>query len=341
MLEEAQRLVDGMSVTSVATANDLALFSQRTVECALRWFAMPSEAHALLKRGKNTVDKDTSHLIVGRIPGTLNLLPFFTSSPCVAACPVVVGQSTVDKQSATAEGASSTATSTASADSNGLVQSHLITPLANGIVSSDPASETPAHPQSLASPSRSEDMGVAGVGSARLPKEVRVKLFPEVPKSLMRQAGSAIRDYEMIKDGDRVLLGLSGGKDSLTLLHILLSLQKRAPIRFELAAVTMNPQFPGFDPSPLVGYMKSLGIPYFFESQPLLDLATSTNPVSICAWCSRMKSMMEISIIKKSNEEFFFPFSTFFSFHIYIYIIGSICSIADCKPEYILIAFAT
>ena len=116
-------------------------------------------------------------------------------------------------------------------------------------------------------------------------------MFPTVPKSLMRVAGMAIRDYSMIRDGDRVLLGLSGGKDSLTLLHILHSLQRRAPIRFELAAVTMDPQFPGFDPSPLIGYMQRLGIPYFFESQPLLKLAAATNPVSICAWCSRMKRM--------------------------------------------------
>ena len=86
-----------------------------------------------------------------------------------------------------------------------------------------------------------------------------------------------------------MLLGLSGGKDSLTLLHILHTLQKRAPIRFELAAVTMDPQFPGFDPSPLIAYMRTLGIPYFFESQPLLALAAATKPVSICAWCSRMK----------------------------------------------------
>lgn len=53
--------------------------------------------------------------------------------------------------------------------------------------------------------------------------------------------------------------------------------------------VTMDPQFPGFDPSPLIPYLKSLGIPYFFESQALLDDATATNPKSICAWCSRMK----------------------------------------------------
>lgn len=102
-------------------------------------------------------------------------------------------------------------------------------------------------------------------------------------------AGKAVRDFGMIRDGDRVLLGLSGGKDSLSLLHALVRMQRTTPTRFELGAVTMNPQFPGFDPSPLIPYLKTLGIPYFFESQPLLELAQATKPTSICSWCSRMK----------------------------------------------------
>eukprot|EP00041_Stephanoeca_diplocostata_P024213 m.607394 g.607394 ORF g.607394 m.607394 type:complete len:1168 (+) comp22477_c0_seq23:225-3728(+) len=114
-------------------------------------------------------------------------------------------------------------------------------------------------------------------------------LWPKIPKVLMNKVGKAIMEYDMIKDGDRVLLGLSGGKDSLCLLHILHAFQQRAPIKFDLACVTMDPQFPGFDPSPLIPYLKSLGVPYFFESQALLEDATAANPKSICAWCSRMK----------------------------------------------------
>lgn len=119
--------------------------------------------------------------------------------------------------------------------------------------------------------------------------EQRKLLFPTVPRALTRWTGEAIRQFDMIREGDRVLLGLSGGKDSLSLLHVLLALQKRAPIKFELAAVTMNPQFPGFNPAPLIPYMESLGVTYFFESQELMSVASKIQPRSICSWCSRMK----------------------------------------------------
>lgn len=158
-------------------------------------------------------------------------------------------------------------------------------------------------------------------------------LFPTPPKTLMRAVGvfppiscvgfkillltlqlkfsapgQAIHTFKMIREGDKVLLGLSGGKDSLSLLHVLYQLTRRAPVRFELAAVTMNPQFPGFDPSPLVPYLKSLGIRYFFESHPLLELAQKTKPTSICAWCSRMKREFA-EPESKADLPFFSPFS--------------------------------
>jgi tRNA 2-thiocytidine biosynthesis protein TtcA len=110
------------------------------------------------------------------------------------------------------------------------------------------------------------------------------------PKSLLRQAGRAIADYEMIRDGDRVLLGLSGGKDSLSLLHLLRHFQRHAPIHFDLAAITIDPMSDSFDPSPLIPYMDSLGIPYFYEREPIMDMAgTHMDKDSYCAFCARMK----------------------------------------------------
>ena len=90
-------------------------------------------------------------------------------------------------------------------------------------------------------------------------------------RSLLTETGRAIGDYQMIKDGDRILLGLSGGKDSLSLLHTLHHLQQKAPIKFELACCTVDPQSPDYDPSPLTPYLAELGIPYFLESQPVLE----------------------------------------------------------------------
>ena len=109
------------------------------------------------------------------------------------------------------------------------------------------------------------------------------------PKKLMRVVGEAIRDWTMIKEGDKVLLGLSGGKDSLSLLHILLDLQKRAPIRFELACATVDPMTSSFDPSPLIPYVKALGVRYFYLKDHIIDYANTVKPSSLCSYCARMK----------------------------------------------------
>ena len=110
------------------------------------------------------------------------------------------------------------------------------------------------------------------------------------PKSLMRPVGRAIGDFDMIRQGDRILLGVSGGKDSLSLLHILLHLKRYAPVTFELGVITVDPQVAGFDPSPLRPYVESLSVPYFYEQQPLMERATHhMKKDSYCSWCARMK----------------------------------------------------
>lgn len=116
--------------------------------------------------------------------------------------------------------------------------------------------------------------------------------FIKPPKALLRPIGRAIADYGMIREGDRVLLGLSGGKDSLTLLHVLHHLQRHAPIHFEFAAITVDPQIDGFDPSVLKPYLAELGVPYFYTAQPIAEQAEAhahEPSFSFCAFCSRMK----------------------------------------------------
>lgn len=110
------------------------------------------------------------------------------------------------------------------------------------------------------------------------------------PKSLLRQTGKALVEFNMIQEGDRVLLGLSGGKDSLTLLHLLRHFQRHAPIRFDLGAVTVDPMAESFDPSPLIPYMQQLGVDYHYCQEPIVELAQKhLDNKSFCSFCARMK----------------------------------------------------
>jgi len=121
-------------------------------------------------------------------------------------------------------------------------------------------------------------------------KVTRSMPIAKASKRIMKQVGLAIQDWDMIKEGDRLLLGLSGGKDSMALLHVLLQKQRAAPVNFEIACATIDPQTDSFDPSPLIGYCEAMGVTYHYLSEPIVELAkTKMQGDSLCAFCSRFK----------------------------------------------------
>ena len=110
-------------------------------------------------------------------------------------------------------------------------------------------------------------------------------------KRLQRNTGKAIVDFNMIGEGDRVMVCLSGGKDSFTLLDMLMALQKRAPVRFELAAVNLDQKQPGFPQNVLPAYAKELGIPFHVIEQDTFSVVQRVVPEgkTTCGLCSRLR----------------------------------------------------
>jgi tRNA 2-thiocytidine biosynthesis protein TtcA len=113
----------------------------------------------------------------------------------------------------------------------------------------------------------------------------------KLEKRLCRQVGQAIIDFNMIEEGDRVMVCVSGGKDSFGLLDILLKLQKRAPVNFEIIAVNLDQKQPGFPAHILPDYLSRLGIEFHIETQDTYSIVKQVVPEgkTMCSLCSRLR----------------------------------------------------
>lgn len=115
--------------------------------------------------------------------------------------------------------------------------------------------------------------------------------FNKLQKRLRRQTGQAVVEYNMIEAGDKIMVCLSGGKDSYAMLDMLLSLQRTAPISFELVAVNMDQKQPGFPEHVLPAYLDQLGVPYHILERDTYSVVKSIIPEgkTTCGLCSRLR----------------------------------------------------
>ncbi|MGY2463542.1 tRNA 2-thiocytidine(32) synthetase TtcA [Vreelandella sulfidaeris] len=144
----------------------------------------------------------------------------------------------------------------------------------------------PAHLDTLAAAPAAPAQGQPELADAKQKRE-----FNKLQKRLRREVGNAIIDYQMINEGDRVMVCLSGGKDSYTMLEILRNLQRNAPINFSLVAVNLDQKQPGFPEHVLPSYLDKQGVEYHIVERDTYSVVKEKTPEgkTTCALCSRLR----------------------------------------------------